>query len=143
FVLYHNGRNRTLTAYDGRETASAAAKPDRFLDNEGKPLKFYDAVVGGRSVGVPGTLRMLELAHRQHGKLPWPKLFEPAIKLASDGFSVSPRLNIAIAGEKFLLQERSKAYFFNADGSPLRVGQTLKNPAFAATLKRIADDGAD
>src|SRR5437762_6212090 len=143
FMLFHNGRNGLLTAYDGRETAPAAAKPDRFLDKEGKPLKFYDAVVGGKSVGVPGTLRLLELAHRQYGKLPWAELFEPAITLAEQGFAVSPRLNINIAGEKYVTQERAKAYFYNPDGTPLAVGHTLKNPAFAATLKRIAAEGAD
>jgi gamma-glutamyltranspeptidase / glutathione hydrolase len=143
FMLFHNGRNRLLTAYDGRETAPSSAKPDRFLDRDGKPLEFYDAVVGGKSVGVPGTLRMLELAHRQYGKLPWAKLFDAAIGLAERGFPVSPRLYAAIAGETHLTQDRAHAYFFNADGSPLAVGQTLKNPAFAATLKRIAEEGAD
>jgi gamma-glutamyltranspeptidase / glutathione hydrolase len=143
FMLFHNGRNGLLTAYDGRETAPSSAKPDRFLDRDGKPLEFYDAVVGGKSVGVPGTLRMLELAHRQYGKLPWAKLFDAAIGLAKRGFAVSPRLQVAIAGEKYLTQDRAHAYFFNADGSPLAVGQTLKNPAFAATLKRIAAEGAD
>ena len=143
FMLFHNGRTRLLTAYDGRETAPAAAKPDRFLGPDGKPLEFYDAVVGGKSVGVPGTLRLLELAHRQYGRLPWAKLFEPAIELAEHGFLVSPRLNIAISGEKYLVQERARAYFLNADGSPLGVGQTLRNRPFAATLKRIAAEGAD
>jgi gamma-glutamyltranspeptidase/glutathione hydrolase len=143
FMLFHNGRTRLLTAYDGRETAPAAATPDRFLGPDGKPLQFYDAVVGGKSVGVPGTLRLLELAHRQYGRLPWAKLFEPAIELAEHGFQVSPRLHIAIAGEKYLVQERARAYFFNADGSPLAVGQTLKNPAFAATLRLIAAEGAE
>jgi gamma-glutamyltranspeptidase/glutathione hydrolase len=143
FMLFHNGRTRLLTAYDGRETAPAAAKPDRFLGPDGKPLQFHDAVVGGKSVGVPGTLRLLELAHRQYGKLPWAKLFEPAIELAEHGFQVSPRLHTAIAGEKYLVQGRAHAYFFNADGSPLAVGQTLKNPPFAAALKRIAAEGAD
>src|SRR3989442_5711331 len=143
FMLFHNGRNGLLTAYDGRETAPAAAKPDRFLDKEGKPLKFYDAVVGGKSVGVPGTLRLLELAHRQYGKLPWAALFEPAIAMAEQGFAVSPRLNINIAGEKYLTQDRAKAYFYNAIGKPLAVGDTLRNPGFPATLKRISAEGAD
>jgi len=144
FILFHNGRNGLLTTYDGRETAPAAAKPDRFLGPEGKPLRFFEAVVGGKSVGVPGTLRALELAHRQYGKLPWAELFEPAIELAERGFAVSPRLSASIAGEKDrFLQDRARAYFLNADGSPLAVGQTLKNPAFAATLKRVAAEGAD
>src|SRR5215471_10081188 len=144
FILFHNGRNGLLTTYDGRETAPAAAKPDRFLGPEGKPLLFFDAVVGGKSVGVPGTLRALELAHRQYGKLPWAQLFDPAIELAERGFAVSARLSASIVGEKGRLrQDRVHAYFFNADGSPLAVGQTLKNPAFAATLKRVAAEGAD
>ncbi len=143
FMLFHNGHNGLLTAYDGRETAPAAASPDRFLDKDGKPFKFYDAVVGGRSVGVPGTLRLLELAHKQYGKLPWASLFEPAIALAQNGFAVSPRLNMLIGADKYLTQDRATAYFFNADGAPRAVGQMLRNPAFAATLKRIAAEGAD
>jgi gamma-glutamyltranspeptidase/glutathione hydrolase len=142
-MLFHDGRRGLLSAYDGRETAPAAAKPERFLDKDGTPLRFYDAVVGGKSVGVPGTLRLLELAHRQHGRLPWARLFEPAIALARNGFAVSPRLHLLIAGDKYLTQDRARAYFFNADGTPLAAGQILKNPAFAATLKRIAVEGAD
>jgi gamma-glutamyltranspeptidase / glutathione hydrolase len=143
FMLFHDGRNHLLTAYDGRETAPAAARPGRFLDQDGKPLKFYAAVVGGKSVGVPGTLRLLELAQRQHGRLPWAKLFEPAIALAQNGFAVSPRLHRLIAGDPYLTQDRARAYFFNADGTPLAAGQILRNPALAATLKRIAAEGAD
>jgi gamma-glutamyltranspeptidase/glutathione hydrolase len=143
FMLFHDGRKGLLTAYDGRETAPAAARPERFLDKNGTPLRFYDAVVGGRSVGVPGTLRLLEIAHRQHGKLPWATLFEPAIALAQNGFAVSPRLHLLIAADKYLTQDRARAYFFNADGTPLAAGQILRNPAFAATLKRIAAEGAD
>jgi gamma-glutamyltranspeptidase/glutathione hydrolase len=143
FMLFHNGRNGLLTAYDGRETAPAAARPDRFLAADGKPLAFYDAVVGGRSVGVPGVLRMLELAHRQYGRLPWAKLFEPAIALARRGFAVSPRLHAAIAGEAHMRQARSHAYFHHADGTPLAAGEVLRNPAFAATLERIAAEGSD
>jgi gamma-glutamyltranspeptidase / glutathione hydrolase len=143
FMLFHNGKSGLLTAFDGRETAPAAARPDRFLDASGKPLEFHDAVIGGRSVGVPGVLRMLELAHRQYGRLPWAQLFEPAITLADAGFMVSPRLGAAIAAERHLTQERAKAYFYHRDGTPVAAGQTLRNPAFAATLKRIAAGGAD
>jgi len=140
-MLVHDARRKTLLAYDGRETAPAAARPDRFLDPSGKPLRFFDAVVGGRSVGVPGTLRMLELAHRRHGRLAWATLFDPAIRLAEQGFVVSRRLSRAIARETHLRQERARAYFHNADGTPLAAGQLLRNPAFAATLKRIAVEG--
>ena len=143
FLLVHDGRRRTLAAYDGRETAPAAARPDRFLDSSGRPMRFFDAVVGGRSVGVPGTLRMLELAHRRHGRLAWASLFQPAIRLAEQGFVVSRRLSAAIGAERYLRQDRARAYFHNADGTPLAAGQRLKNPAFAATLKRIAAGGAN
>ncbi len=143
FMLFHNGRSGLLSAFDGRETAPAAAKSDRFLDASGQPLAFHDAVIGGRSVGVPGVLRMLELAHRQYGRLPWAQLFEPAIALAESGFVVSPRLGAAIAAERHLTQDRAKAYFYHRDGTPVAAGQTLRNPAFAATLKRVAAGGAD
>ncbi len=143
FMLVHDARKKTLLGYDGRETAPAAARPDRFLNAAGQPLRFFDAVVGGRSVGVPGTLRMLELAHRRHGRLAWPILFEPAIRLAEQGFVVSRRLSGTIASETHLLQERARAYFHNADGTPLAAGQRLRNPAFAATLRRIAREGAN
>ncbi len=128
FLLVHDARRGKLIAYDGRETAPAAARPDRFLDETGKPLHFFDAVVGGRSVGVPGALRMLELAHRRHGRLSWAALFDPAIRLAESGFAVSPRLHAQIAAERFLRQDRARAYFYNADGTPLAVGQLLQEP---------------
>jgi gamma-glutamyltranspeptidase/glutathione hydrolase len=143
FMLVHDARRKALVVYDGRETAPAAARPDRFLDSTGRPLRFFAAVVGGRSVGVPGTLRMLELAHRRHGRLPWASLFEPAIRLAEHGFVVSPRLSAAIRAQRYLRQDRARAYFHNADGTPLAAGQRLTNPAFASTLKRIAAGGAN
>jgi gamma-glutamyltranspeptidase/glutathione hydrolase len=142
FMLIHDARRGKPLVYDGRETAPAAARPDRFLDAAGRPLRFFDAVVGGRSVGVPGTLRMLELAHRRHGRLKWATLFEPAIRLAEQGFAVSRRLGGALATETLLRQESARAYFHNADGTPLAAGQLLRNPAFAATLRRIAAEGA-
>jgi len=142
-MLVHDPRGKTLVAYDGRETAPAAARPERFLDRNGTPLRHFDAVVGGRSVGVPGTLRMLELAHRSHGRLAWASLFDPAIRLAENGFVVSRRLSGAIAAERYLRQDRARTYFHNADGTPLAVGQLVKNPAFAATLRRIAAEGAE
>ena len=142
FLLAHDGRNHKLIAYDGREVAPAAATPERFLDKNGKPLTFPDAVVGGRSVGVPGTVRLLEAAHRKHGKLPWAALFAPAIALAENGFAVSPRLHRLIAAEKDL-QPRAQAYFLDADGRPRAIGTILKNPAYAATLRRLAREGAD
>ena len=141
FLLHHDGR--AVTAYDGRETAPAAADDKLFLKADGKPMAFMDAVVGGRSVGVPGTVRMLELAHRQHGKLPWATLFQPAITLASNGFKVSPRLNTLLAGEQHLKKDpTAAAYFYRADGTPHPVGHLLKNPELAAVLTQIAQRGA-
>ncbi|HEY3459875.1 MAG TPA: gamma-glutamyltransferase, partial [Casimicrobiaceae bacterium] len=93
FLLYHDAKARKLIAYDGRETAPLAAKSDRFLDAHGKPLRFGDAVVGGRSVGVPGTVALLDLVHRRHGRLRWSRLFDDAIELAARGFPISPRLH--------------------------------------------------
>ncbi|HEY5364936.1 MAG TPA: gamma-glutamyltransferase [Casimicrobiaceae bacterium] len=141
FMLVHDGRTRVLSAYDGRETAPAGARPDRFIRN-GKPLAFHDAVVGGLSVGVPGTPRLLALAHSRHGKLPWAALFAPAIALAENGFDVSPRLHALIASERHFVQSRVRAYFLDANGAPLVVGHRLRNPAYAATLRTLAREGA-
>ncbi|MEZ0172261.1 gamma-glutamyltransferase [Microvirga sp. TS319] len=142
FLLYWDKTN--LVTLDGRETAPAAAKPERFLGPDGKPMKFYDAVVGGRSVGVPGTLRLLETAHGRWGKLPWPQVIAPALRLAEDGFTISPRLNGLLGQEKYLQNDPiARAYFYQADGTPKPVGTVLKNPAFARTLRDIAEKGAD
>ncbi|WP_457090843.1 gamma-glutamyltransferase [Microvirga sp. P5_D2] len=142
FLLYWDKTN--LITLDGRETAPAAAKPERFLGTDGKPMKFYDAVVGGRSVGVPGTLRLLETAHKRWGKLPWPQVIAPALRLADEGFTISPRLNGLLTQEKFLQNDPiARAYFFQADGTPKPVGTVLKNPAFARTLREVAEKGAD
>ncbi|RMD61837.1 MAG: gamma-glutamyltransferase [Alphaproteobacteria bacterium] len=144
FLLYYEAASGTVTAYDGRETAPAAVTPELFLDADGKPMAFWDAVVGGRSVGVPGLLRMLEMAHRAHGRLAWASLFAPAIRLADAGFPVSPRLNRLIAEDRYLKRfAATAAYFYDPAGNPRPVGYLLRNPAFAETLRRIARDGAD
>jgi gamma-glutamyltranspeptidase/glutathione hydrolase len=142
FMMFFDGQK--VTTLDGREMAPAAARPERFLGPDGKPMKFYDAVVGGRSVGVPGTLRLLEAAHKRWGKLPWKQLFEPAIRLAEDGFAISPRLSGLLAQEQYLAQnDLARAYFFEADGKPKAVGTILKNPALARTFRTIAENGPD
>jgi gamma-glutamyltranspeptidase/glutathione hydrolase len=142
FMVFWDGR--TMATLDGRETAPAAAKPERFLGPDGKPMKFYDAVVGGRSVGVPGTPRLLELAHKNWGKLSWQQVIEPAARLAEEGFAISPRLNGLLTQEKYLQNDPvARAYFYDADGKPKAVGTILKNPAFAKTLRTIAEKGAD
>ncbi|KAB0269095.1 gamma-glutamyltransferase [Microvirga brassicacearum] len=134
----------TMTTLDGREIAPAAAKPERFLGADGKPMKFYDAVIGGRSVGVPGTVRLLETAHKRWGKLPWRQVIEPAATLAENGFTISPRLNGLLTQEKYLQNDPvARAYFYDADGKPKAVGTVLKNPAFAKTLRTLAEKGAD
>jgi gamma-glutamyltranspeptidase/glutathione hydrolase len=141
FLLHFNGRQ--TQAFDGRETAPQSVTQDLLLDASGKPLPFHDAVVGGRSVGVPGTVRMLEMAHRQHGKLPWAMLFAPAIALAEQGFRVSPRLHALLAGDPHLKKDpEAAAYFFDAAGNAWPVGHRLKNPALAQVLQRLASEGA-
>ncbi len=146
FLLYWDARRQQLFAYDGRETAPAAATPDLFLNAEGRPLPWQQALVGGRSVGTPGVLRMLELAHRRHGQLPWQQTFGPAISQAREGFSVTPRLHQLIAdGINPGLGRYAEArdYFFTAEGTPLPVGTRLRNPALADSLTLIAEQGAD
>lgn len=138
FMLHWSAAERTLRSYDGRETAPAAAGARLFLDDEGKPLPFFDAVVGGRSVGVPGVLRMLELAHQRHGHLPWRELFQHAISAAEEGFPMSPRLHAQLRAERFL---RSDVFYEN--GTAKAVGTPILNPEYGATLRRIAAEGAD
>jgi gamma-glutamyltranspeptidase/glutathione hydrolase len=144
FLLAFDVKSRSLTAYDGRETAPAAATAGMFLHPDGTPMGYEEAVVGGLSVGVPGAVRMLERVHREHGHLPWAQLFEPAIKLAEQGFSVSPRLHEELADDEGLKRLPAAAgYFYQGDGTPLPVGTLLRDPALAETLRLIAKDGAD
>ncbi len=141
FLLHSSGSK--VEAYDGRETAPAAIDDKLFIGTDGKPMGFYDAVVGGRSVGVPGAVRMLEMAHKEHGKLAWAKLFEPAVTLAEQGFKVSARLNTLLSAEAHLKKDPSAAaYFYDASGKAWPVGHVLKNPALASVLKRIAAEGS-
>ena len=142
FLLHSNGA--AVEAFDGRETAPMAADEKLFMGADGKPMPFYDGVVGGRSVGTPGTVRMLEMAHKQYGKLPWAQLFAPAIALADNGFRVSARLSTLLKDEKYLKNDpTAAAYFYKADGSPVDAGATLRNPALAEVLRRIAGKGSD
>jgi len=142
FLLHSNGR--TVEAFDGRETAPMAADEKLFMGADGKPMPFYDGVVGGRSVGTPGTVRMLEMAHRQYGKLPWAQLFAPAIQMANNGFKVSARLGTLLKDEKYLKNDSTAAaYFYKADGTPVDTGATLRNPALAEVLRQIASKGSD
>jgi gamma-glutamyltranspeptidase / glutathione hydrolase len=144
FLLYWSEKDRALRSYDGRETAPAAARGDRFLDKDGKPVEFFEAVVGGRSVGVPGVLRMLELAHRRHGKLAWTELFQHGILAAEEGFRMSPQLHEQLQRERFLRQDpTARKIFYEADGSAKAVGVRIINADYGATLRTIAAAGAD
>ncbi|WP_207267053.1 gamma-glutamyltransferase [Pseudomonas sp. GW101-3H06] len=135
---------KSVRTYDGRETAPAGATEKLFLQADGQPMPFTQAQIGGRSVGTPGVLRALELAHQKHGRLPWAQLFEPAIELAQQGFAISPRLHLLIASDSKLRNSpEMAAYFLNTDGSPKAIGTRLKNPALAVVFQRIAKEGAD
>jgi gamma-glutamyltranspeptidase/glutathione hydrolase len=143
FMLHLDARTRRIAAWDGRETAPAAADESLFTGADGKPLGFFDAVVGGRSVGTPGVLRMLEAAHARHGRLPWPALFEPAIRLATEGFEIGPRLAALVAADRHLKRDPAATrYFFDASGRPLPAGHRLRNPEYADTLAQIARRGS-
>src|SRR5205085_7578354 len=125
------------------ETAPMGATPGMFLDAAGEPLPLFDAVASGMSVGVPGAVALLELAHKEHGKLPWADLFGASIAAARDGFPVSPRLAAWLEIIKgFRAEPAARATFFNADGSPKKPGDTVVNPALADTMQRIAAEGA-
>lgn len=142
FVLYWDAGTSELKVYDGRETAPASATPDRFLVG-GKPMPFDEAVRSGLSIGVPGLVRLLETIHREHGRLPWARLFEPAIRLAEQGFEVSQRLHLLLRWEgpdSFV--PAARRYFFTGTGNAWPIGYQLKNPELATTLRRIAADGA-
>ncbi len=144
FMMYYDADSGDIGAYDGRETAPASATPEMFLDAAGAPRDWYDAVVGGLSVGVPGVVRMLELVHEEHGRLPWKRLFEPAILLARDGFPVSERLHDLSAGDDDLKVFADTArFFFDDAGNAHPVGTILTNPELADTLELIAVFGAD
>ncbi|WP_414443183.1 gamma-glutamyltransferase family protein [Burkholderia sp. 22PA0106] len=142
FLLYAD--DKTTDAYDGSETAPAAAAEHLFLDRDGKLLPPAQSAAGGRPVGVPGMLRMLELAHHAHGKLPWRRLFQPAIRLATQGFSIGPRLAAQIARDPWLRNDpAARDYFYEKDGRPKAAGTLLRNPALAAALRQIAAGGAN
>ena len=144
FLMHLNAESSEISTYDGRETAPKSASPDMFMGEDGQAKKFFDAAVGGLSVGVPGLLRMLESAHKEYGKLEWAKLFEPAISLAKNGFAVSNRLNGLIAKDKYLkVFPATEAFFHDSDGEPLDVGHILTNQPLADSLRLIADKGAD
>ena len=144
FLVWYDAKTGRLTTLDARETAPMAATPTLFQDKDGEPLQFFDAVVGGRSVGVPGTPALLEEVHRRWGQQPWPSLFEDGIRLAEAGFTVSPRLASLVRRDAERLgSQRRTAAFFLPDGVPLQAGSTLQNKPYANTLRALATAGAD
>ncbi len=148
YMLHWTEETHRLDAYDGRETAPAGVTPDLFLDDAGNPRSFFDAVVAGQSIGVPGAVAMLHMAHEEHGRLPWARLFEPAIRLAEEGFKVTPRLNALINWSPALPQlPWAQDYFFTRDEDgtlhALEPGTVLKNPAYARSLRLIAEQGPE
>ena len=144
FLVYYDAGSQTLTTLDGRETAPLAATPKLFQDEQGEPLKFFDAVVGGLSVGTPGTPALMAEAHARWGALTWADLFAPAIELARKGFPVSPRLaGLVEADQERLSRFEATAAYFLPGGEPLSVGDTLVNDAYADTLKAMAFGGVE
>jgi gamma-glutamyltranspeptidase / glutathione hydrolase len=140
FLMHFDGQK--VTAHDGRETAPAGARGDMFME-QGKPLPFPEAVQSGHSVGVPGAVRMLEAAHRQHGRLPWAQLLQPAITLAEQGFRVSPRLHALLNADALLKKDPlALRFFYQADGQAWPVGHVLRNPEYAHVLRHIAAQGS-
>ena len=144
FFLHYDAASKRVAAIDARETAPAGATPALFVLPDGKAMAFPDAVIGGRSVGTPGTPRLLEAAHARYGKLPWARLFEPAIELAENGFPLSPRVHELIARDKGMAdQPVARAYFFTPEGAPKAAGTLIRNPELASTLRLMAAKGAD
>ena len=144
FLVWYDAEAGALTTLDGRETAPLAATPQLFQDEAGEPLKFFDAVVGGRSVGTPGTPALLETLHQRWGNQPWAGLFDAGIDLADGGFAVSPRLaGLVERDQERLSRFADTAAYFLPGGTPLQVGDTLTNVAYARTLRAIAASGTD
>jgi gamma-glutamyltranspeptidase/glutathione hydrolase len=142
FLLYFDAATSRITAYDGREAAPVAATPSLFLDDQGEPLSYRDAVLSGRSTGVPGALAMLGALHARHGALPWPMLLKPALIAADTGFPVPQRLARFVNGTFPQSAEPDvRAIFSRADGSPVQAGDVLRNPAYAQTLQQISNQG--
>jgi len=143
FMLVYNPKAKETTSFDGREVAPASATPGMFLDAAGKARPKQEAIPGGLSVGIPGVVGMLEMAHQKYGKLPWQRLFQPAIKLADNGFPVGPKLARTIRNfSRGANMPDIRAHFYHADGTPLAEGEIYKNPEYAQSLRLIAAGGS-
>ncbi len=145
FLVYFDAVQNKLTTYDGRETAPKASTPDMFLDANGNPIGFFDVVIGGRSVGTPGTVKLLHETHKKYGKLKWSEVIAPAVELAEKGFKLSPRLNALISrsAESLYKYQPTRNCFLSEEGVPLFVGTIVTNKEYASTLRAISKGGAD
>lgn len=142
FMMVYDPKTKKVTSFDGRETAPASARPNMFLDAQGNPRNHAEAIPGGLSVGVPGNIAMLALAHKKYGKLKWATLFEPAIALAEHGVPMTGKLaRLLEAHPEIAAMPDIKALFAKPDGTFLKAGETLKNPQLAATFRTLAKDG--
>ncbi len=143
FLVYHDVKSSDTATIDGRETAPSSATPQLFLKTDGKPMSFRDAVPGGRSVGIPGNIALMAKAHQKWGKLKWAKLFDPAIRLAENGYVVTPRLAGVLASFNPLWNDfpATKAIYWQ-DGRPKVAGEMVKNPELAALFRTVAKKGA-
>ena len=142
YFIYYDAKTRKVTSYDGRETAPSAAGPDLFLGPDGKPMPYFTAILSGKSTGAPGAIAALALAHKDHGTLAWNSLFGDAETLATDGFVVSPRLaGMIVSRAPQTGAPDIVAYFSKPDGTRYKAGDVLKNPAYAATVHRLATEG--
>ncbi len=143
-MLHHDAKDGSISTIDGREMAPASAKPDRFLGADGKPRSYSDAIPGGLSVGVPGNMRLMEMAHKKWGKLEWAALFQPAIRLAEEGFEITPVLHNWMTRFESLWKDFPEARaIYYIDGKPAPVGTRIRNPAYAAFLRDVAARGPD
>lgn len=143
FLIHYDAETGTTTAYDGRETAPASAHPDIFLNEDGSPMGYFEAVTSGLAVGVPGAVAMLDMAHGDHGILPWEELFAEAERLARDGFAMPVRLNTYLRRMSLFREDPGAAIYLLPDGSVIPVGEIVRNPDYAATVAAIAETGAD
>ena len=143
FLLFYDAERNEVSSFDGRETAPLKAKGDLFLKENGSPMKFFDGVVGGRSVGTPGTLKLTKSPIKTVPS--WEELIEPTIQLAEKGFRVSKRMAASVErdAERLKTFPAAKSYFFLNDGTPIPEGTLLRNPDFAQTLRLIAAQGSE
>ncbi|MCF6275193.1 MAG: gamma-glutamyltransferase family protein, partial [Robiginitomaculum sp.] len=143
FLVFYDAGTGQVSAYNGRETAPAAVDETLFMDDEGQPLRYFEGIISGRSTGVPGVMAMLDMAHNDHGKLPWADNFGAGIKLAEDGFVVSPRMAGLVkraGGFALKVQPAALEYFFHKDGSPLVAGDIRDNKLYAQSLRALANN---